>query len=278
MVDPEHRGISVRRQCELLDLPRSSFYYEPTPETEENLLLMCKIDEQYLQRPAMGSRAMTLWLVRQGYAVNRKRVQRLMRNMGLAGIARKRNLSVANKAHKVFPYLLRDLPITRVNQVWSTDITYIPVQGGYAYLCAVIDWHSRYVLAWELSNTLDAAFCVRAVERAMVQYGVPEIFNTDQGCQFTSEAFVGMLERHKVRISMDGKGRALDNVFIERLWRTVKYEEVYLRHYLSLVDAHAHLDSFFTFYNQQRPHQGLGGQTPAELFLHALPTAVSLSS
>lgn len=237
---------------------------------------MRKIDEQYLKRPAMGSRAMTMWLARQGHVVNRKRIQRLMRAMGLCGMHRKRNLSVANKAHKVFPYLLRDLPITRVNQVWSTDITYIPVQGGNAYLCAVIDWHSRYVLAWELSNTLDAAFCVRAVQRAMTQHAVPEIFNTDQGCQFTSEAFVGMLENAGVKISMDGKGRALDNVFIERLWRTVKHEEVYLRQYLSLVDAHAHLDSFFCFYNEERPHRNLGGLVPKEVFLPSVPMAAGL--
>lgn len=266
MIDPEHQTLSVSRQCELLDLPRSSFYYESKPETEENLHLMRRIDERYMQRPATGSRAMTLWLERQGHEVNRKRIQRLMRNMGLAGMARKRNLSVANKAHKVFPYLLRGLKITRVRQVWSTDITYIPVQGGYAYLCAVIDWHSRYVLAWELSNTLDASFCIRAVERAIAQYGVPEIFNTDQGCQFTSEAFISTLEKHRIQISMDGKGRAIDNVFIERLWRTVKYEEVYLRQYLSLVDAHSHLDSFFRFYNEDRPHQGIGGHVPKDLF------------
>ena len=173
-------------------------------------------------------------------------------------------------------YLLRNLPIHRVNQVWSTDITYIPVQGGYAYLCAVIDWHSRYVLSWELSNTFDAAFCVRAVERAMAQHGVPEIFNTDQGCQLTSEAFIGMLEKAKVKISMDGKGRALDNVFIERLWRTVKHEEVYLRQYLSLVDAHAHLDSFFCFYNDERPHRNLGGFVPKEVFLPSVPMAAGL--
>jgi len=276
VIDPEHEQLSVSRQCELLELPRSSFYYEPKPETEENLRLMRKIDEQYLQRPAMGSRAMALWLGRQGHEVNRKRIQRLMRNMGLAGMARKRNLSVANKAHKVFPYLLRGLEITRVRQVWSTDITYIPVQGGYAYLCAVIDWHSRYVLSWELSNTLDASFCIRAVERAIAQHGTPEIFNTDQGCQFTSEAFIATLEKRGIRISMDGKGRAIDNVFIERLWRTVKYEEVYLRQYLSLVDAHAHLDSFFRFYNEERPHQGIGGRVPMELFLPSLPMVASL--
>jgi len=271
VIDPEHQSLSVSRQCELLDLPRSSFYYEPKPETEENLQLMRKIDERYMQRPATGSRAMMLWLERQGHEVNRKRIQRLMRNMGLAGMARKRNLSVANKAHKVFPYLLRGLKITRVRQVWSTDITYIPVEGGYAYLCAVIDWHSRYVLAWELSNTLDASFCIRAVERAIALHGIPEIFNTDQGCQFTSEAFISTLEKHRIQISMDGKGRAIDNVFIERLWRTVKYEEVYLRQYLSLVDAHAHLDSFFRFYNEDRPHQGIDGHVPKELFFATKP-------
>lgn len=273
MIDREDKSLSVRKQCKLLGLPRSTIYYEAVPETEDNLQLMKQIDEQYTKRPAMGSRAMTGWLGRRGHGVNRKRTQRLMQTMGLAGMRRKRNLSIANKNHRKFPYLLRDYKIDRPNQVWSTDITYIPLQGGYAYLTAVIDWHSRYVLSWELSNTLDASFCIRALERALKQYGRPEIFNTDQGCQFTSEAFIEVLESRGIQISMDGKGRALDNVFIERLWRSVKHEEVYLRQYSCMVDAYANLEDYFRFYNTERPHQALGRSVPYEVY-HALEANV----
>jgi putative transposase len=218
---------------------------------------------------------MTRWLRRQNHDVNRKRVQRLMRAMGLEAIYRKPNLSRAQPGHRIYPYLLRDLAVTRPNQVWATDITYVPVQGGYAYLCAVIDWHSRCVLAWELSNTLDAGFCVRAVQRALAAHGTPEIFNSDQGCQFTSAEFTGLLLARGVKLSMDGKGRCLDNVFVERLWRTVKYEEVYLKSYVSLVDAHAQLDRFFRFYNERRAHASLADATPAEVYKAMLPVAVN---
>lgn len=275
MIEPAHPGLSVARQCELLGLPRASYYHRPQPERAANLRLMRLIDETYLAYPFYGSRQMTRWLRRQGERVNRKRVQRLMREMGLEAIYRKPNLSHPGAGHRVYPYLLRGLNVTRPNQVWATDITYVPVQGGYAYLCAVIDWHSRYVLAWELSNTLDASFCVRAVQRAIAIHGAPEIFNTDQGCQFTSAEFTQPLLALGVKLSMDGKGRALDNVFVERLWRTVKYEEVYLKSYVSLVDAHAQLDRYFRFYNERRPHSSLHDATPAETYRSVLPAAVN---
>ena len=244
MIEPDHRALPVTRQCELLGLPRASYYHRPQPKPAEDRRLMRLIDETYLAFPFFGSRQMTRWLRRQGERINRKRVQRLMRVMGLEAIYQKPNLSRAQPGHRIYPYLLRKLAVTRPNQVWATDITYVPVHGGYAYLCAVIDWHSRYVLAWELSNTLDASFCARAVQRAIDAHGAPEILNSDQGCQFTSAEFTEPLLALGVKLSMDGKGRCLDNVFVERLWRTVKYEEVYLKSYVSLVDAHGQLDRF----------------------------------
>jgi putative transposase len=266
MVEPSHPKISVSRQCQLLALPRSTRYHQPKPVSEKTLLLMQQIDELYMQHPFYGARQMARALKRLGYEVGRKRVGRLMRVMGLEAIYRKPNLSRANAAHPVYPYLLRGLVVERPNQVWATDITYIPVQGGYAYLCAVIDWHSRCVLSWELSNTLDAAFCVRVLNTALKRHGKPEIFNTDQGCQFTSAEFTGVLKEHGVKISMDGKGRCLDNVFVERLWRSVKYEEVYLRSYADLVEAERHLRAYFKFYNESRPHSVHDGQTPSEVY------------
>jgi putative transposase len=276
MIEPVHPKLSVTRQCELLGLPRSSFYYQPQPVSAEQLRLMRAIDELYLAYPFYGSRQMTRALRREGYGViGRKRVQRLMRLMGLEAIYQKPNLSRANAAHKIYPYLLRKLAVTRPNQVWATDITYVPIQGGFIYLCAVIDWFSRRVLAWELSNTLDAAFCVRAVERAIANHGAPEIFNTDQGCQFTSVEFTRPLLDLRVKLSMDGKGRALDNVFVERLWRTVKYERLYLFNYVSLVDVHASLEVYFEFYNHRRPHSSLDDRTPDEAYRSPLPQAVN---
>jgi len=266
MIEPQHRKISVRRQCQLLALPRSSLYYLVQPESDDDLRLMREIDELHMLYPFFGSRQVMRWLRRQVESINRKRVQRLMRRLGLEAIYRKPNLSRANAAHRIYPYLLRNLTVDRANQVWATDITYIPVQGGYAYLCAVIDWHSRCVLAWELSNTLDATFCVRALERALAEHGTPEIFNTDQGCQFTSDGFTSVLLAHGIKISMDGKGRCLDNVFVERLWRTVKYEEIYIKSYDTLLDAHAQLQAYFRFYNQHRPHSTHDGATPAEVY------------
>lgn len=276
MIEPAHPKLTVSRQCELLGLPRSSFYYEPRPVSPEQLELMRAIDELYLAYPFYGSRQMTRALHREGYEViGRKRVQRLMRLMGLEAIYQKPNLSRPNVAHKIYPYLLRNLAVTRANQVWAADITYVPIQGGFIYLCAVIDWFSRRVLAWELSNTLDATFCVRAVERAIAEHGVPEIFNTDQGCQFTSLEFTQPLLDLGVKLSMDGKGRALDNVFVERLWRTVKYERLHLFSYVSLVDVHASLEVYFEFYNRRRPHSSLGDRTPDEAYRSLLPQAVN---
>ena len=266
MIEREHPKLSVVRQCELLALPRSTCYHRPQPPSEADLGLMRVIDETYLAYPFFGSRQMTRWLQREGYVVNRKRVRRLMRVMGLTAIYRRPNLSKKTAAHPIYPYLLRGLAVERSNQVWATDITYIPVQGGFIYLCAVIDWHSRKVLAWELSNTLDASFCARAVQRATATYGAPEIFNTDQGSQFTSAEFTQPLLAAGVRLSMDGKGRCLDNVFVERLWRSVKYEEVYLRRYETMIDAHAHLETYFQFYNHRRPHSAHGRQTPDEVY------------
>lgn len=275
MIDAEHPQLSVTRQCQLLGLPRSTYYHVAQPEPDENLRLMRVIDEVYTESPFFGSRQMTRWLRRQGHRVSRKRVQRLMRLLELEAIYQKPHLSRAHAAHPVYPYLLRDLVVDRPNQVWATDITYIPIQGGYVYLCAVLDWHRRRVLAWELSNTLDASFCVRAVQRAIAEFGPPEIFNTDQGCQFTSAEFTQPLLARNVKLSMDGKGRCLDNVFVERLWRTVKYEEVYLKGYVSMVDAHAQLERFFRFYNHQRPHSTHGGLTPDEVYREPVPAAVN---
>jgi putative transposase len=275
MIDSRHPQLTVTRQCQLLGLPRSTYYHVPVPESDENLRLMRVIDAVYTESPFFGSRQMMRWLRRQGYRISRKRVRRLMRLLDLEAIYEKPSLSRANQAHPVYPYLLRDLVVDRPNQVWATDITYLPVQGGFAYLCAVLDWYSRRVLAWELSNTLDASFCVRAVARAIAQFGPPEIFNTDQGCQFTAAEFTQPLLDHGVQLSMDGKGRCLDNVFVERLWRSVKYEEVYLKSYVSMVDAHAQLDRYFRFYNQRRPHSAHDGRTPDEAYRQPLLAAVN---
>lgn len=258
--------LPVTRQCKLLDLPRSTFYHAPKPVSEEDLELMRRIDRCHLAHPYYGSRRIRDWLEDEGYPINRKRVQRLMRAMGLAALYPKRNLSLANQAHKVYPYLLRGLAIDRPNQVWATDITYIPMARGFVYLVAIMDWYSRRVLAFRVSNTLDTSFCVEALNEAIETYGTPEIFNTDQGSQFTSEDFTGVLKRHDIRISMDGKGRWVDNVFVERLWRSVKYEEVYLRAYDSIGDARASLGRYFAFYNAKRRHQSLDRQTPDSVY------------
>jgi putative transposase len=256
--------LSVRRQCELLGLARSTLYYEPAPETAENLKLMRLIDEQYTRCPFYGSRRIARWLVRQGHEVNRKRVQRLMGVMGLEAIYPKPNLS-AGRGHKVYPYLLRDVAIERVNQVWSADITYVPLPGGFMYLAATIDWFSRYVITWKLSNTLDGSFCQDMLEEALGR-GTPEVFNTDQGVQFTAGAWTGRLERAGVSVSMDGRGRCLDNVFVERLWRSVKYEDVYLKGYEQVPELEGGLRAYFGFYNTERLHQSLDYRTPAEVY------------
>ena len=264
-MDRRHPSLSVVRQCRLLGISRSGLYYQPAGMSQEDLALMKMIDRQYLATPFYGARRLAAWLRKQGYRVNRKRVRRLMQVMGLKAIYRRPRTSTPAPGHKIYPYLLSGMEITRPNQVWAADITYIPMARGFLYLVAIIDWYSRYVLSWQLSNTLDAGFCVEALEEAL-RKGRPEISNTDQGAQFTAEAFTEMLEKQGVRISMDGKGRYSDNLFVERLWRTVKYEEVYLKAYQDGRAARTGIGDYFRFYNTQRPHQALGYLTPAEVY------------
>jgi putative transposase len=268
LIESSHPQFSIRRQCELLGLNRSSFYYEPARETIEDLRLMRRIDEQYLRTPFFGSRRMAAWLTREGDVVDRKRVKRLMGLMGPEAIHPGPRTTVPNPDHKVYPYLLRGVKIERRDQVWSSDITYIPMDKGFMYLTAVIDWYSRYVLSWSLSNSLDGRFCLEALEEAL-RGGRPEIFNTDQGVQYTARSFTGRLESAGVSVSMDGRGRALDNVFVERLWRSLKYEEVYLKDYRSVAELESGLMSWFRFYNHERPHQSLEYRTPAEVYQEA---------
>ena len=260
--------LSIRRQCELSGVNRAWVYQPPKgllPDDEE-LLLMRMIDEAYTQRPFYGSRRMVMHLKTKGHQVNRKRVQRLMRHMGLAGMAPGPNTSKGHPAHKVYPYLLRGVDVVRPNQVWSTDVTYVRLDRGFAYLVAIIDWYSRKVLSWRLSNTLDASFCVDCLEEALRHHGQPEIFNTDQGVQFTCKAFTGVLKREEIAISMDGRGRALDNIFVERLWRSVKYEDIYLKGYATMTELTLGLTEYFSFYNDERPHQSLGYLTPNTVY------------
>jgi putative transposase len=260
----------------LLDISRSGLYYQPKGISEEDLTLMKLIDRQYLATPFYGARKIAAWLKSQGHRVNRKRVRRLMRIMGLQAIYRRPRTSKSASGHKIYPYLLTGMKITRPNQVWAADITYIPMTRGFLYLVAIIDWYSRYVLSWRLSNTMDASFCVEALDEALKK-GQPDIFNTDQGAQFTSEAFTKLLKQHGVKISMDGKGSYNDNLFIERLWRTVKYEEVYLKAYQDGRDARISLSNYFRFYNTERPHQTHGYRTPAEVFNTTLVESISSS-
>jgi len=264
LIELEHPQISIRRQCELLDLNRSTLYYQPASESAYNLHLMRLLDEQYLRTPFYGWPRMTASLRRQGYDVNPKRVRRLMQKMGLQALYPKPKTSVAETGHKIYPYLLRGLAIVRPNQVWSADITYIPMPQGFMYLVAIMDWFSRYVLAWQLSNTLDGYFCLDVLQQALSQEQ-PDVFNTDQGAQFTAHDFTACLEKANIRISMDGRGRALDNIFIERLWRSVKYEDIYLKDYATVSQLEAGLADYFQLYNHQRPHQSLGYLTPVEV-------------
>ena len=270
MIDRDYR-LSVSRQCQVLGLPRSTAYYQPVPVSAEALALMRRIDELHLEIPSAGSRTLRTFLRKDGHRLGRQRVRRLMRKMGLEAIYRKPNLSRRHAAHPIYPYLLRHLRIDRSNQVWATDITYIPMRRGFVYLVAIMDWYSRRVLAWRLSNTLSTDFCVEALEEAIARYGAPEIFNTDQGCQFTSAEFTDVLKARDIRISMDGKGCWRDNVFIERLWRTVKYEEVYLKAYDTVSAAKASLGTFFEYYNRRRPHQSLDDETPDAIYFAGLP-------
>jgi putative transposase len=260
-----HKQLTVTRQCELLGLPRSTWYYGGEDESAEDLELMRLLDGQYLETPFYGSRRMTLWLCSRGFEVNRKRVQRLMRLMGLEAIYPHRQTSMPDKQHKIYPYLLRNVLIERVDQVWSADITYVPMRRGFMYLIAVLDWHSRYVISWQLSNTLDGDFCVSALQEAL-NLNRPEVFNTDQGAQFTARAFVEVLEGAEIAISMDGRGRCLDNVFIERLWRTLKYEDIYLRGYETVRELELGLERYFDFYRYRRPHMALNNLTPWDVY------------
>lgn len=255
--------ISISEQCRMLGVSRSAYYYEPTPETKENLEIMRRIDELYTDHPAWGSRKMRDRLILEGRKVNRKRIQRLMRLMGIEAIYPKKNLSKPNLEHRVYPYLLRGLEINRPNQVWCTDITYIRLQHGFVYLVAVLDWYSRKVLSWDLSTTLDTHFCIDALDEALRHHGKPDIFNTDQGCQFTSDSFTKKLSSEGIRISMDGKGRAKDNIVVERFWRSLKYEEVYLKEYESVTECRENLQWYIDKYNNFRPHASLNGHTPS---------------
>jgi putative transposase len=266
MIELGSRPLSIRRQCELIGLNRATFYHVPATASAFNLQLMRLIDEQYTETPFYGWPRMTAYLRRLGLAVNHKRIQRLMRTMGLQAVYPKPRTSATARDHKIYPYLLGAVAMSRPNQVWSTDITYVRMAKGFMYLVAIIDWWSRYVLAWQLSNTLDVAFCLEALDMALVQ-GCPEIFNTDQGVQFTSLAFTSRLERAGVAISMDGRGRALDNIFVERLWRTVKYEDIYLKDYATVPALEAGLERYFMFYNHERLHQSLAYRTPAEVHM-----------
>ena len=270
MIEPNHKKISVVRQCELLSLSRSSYYYVSGKDDGYNRILMNLIDEQYTRTPFYGVAKMTAWLHRQGHFVNQKRVRRLMRLMGLEALYPKPNLSKVSPAHKKYPYLLKNMVIDHPDQVWTADITYIRMQQGFIYLVAIMDWYSRYVLSWEISITLDASFCNEAMERAL-QSSQPEIMNTDQGVQFTSTVFIGILEDKNISISMDDRGRAFDNIFVERLWRSVKYEEVYLHQYTTVSEARHNLERYFHFYNTERPHQALDYRTPYELYFKEQP-------
>jgi len=266
MIEPEHPSLSVARQCELVSISRSGFYYQPVGETPLNLELMRLIDAQFLETPWYGSRQMVRHLRREGYSIGRKRIRRLMAKMGLAPIYQRPRTTVPHPEHRVFPYLLRDVAIDRPNQVWCADLTYIPMRRGFLYCVAVMDWATRKVLAWRVSNTMDVEFCIEALQEAMARFGRPEIFNTDQGSQFTSPRFTGVLQAAGVRISMDGRGRWMDNVFIERLWRSLKYECVYLHAFETGSELRAGLSCWISYYNARRPHSALAGRTPDEAY------------
>lgn len=273
-MEPEPQLISVRRQCQLLGLSRSGLYYQPVEESPENLAFMRLLDEQYTRTPFYGVLRMTAWLKQQGYEVNAKRVRRLLRLMGLEAIYPKPHISRAAAEHRIYPYLLKDVVIDSADHVWSADITYIRLRQGFVYLVAIMDWYSRYVLAWEVSVTLDSSFCLSALERAL-RVTQPAIFNTDQGGQFTSQVFTGRLLADGIQISMDGRGRAFDNIFVERLWRSVKYEEVYLKDYRDVQESINSLGGYFAFYNHERLHQSLDYRTPAVVYRHSKAMAAA---
>lgn len=274
MMDRTH-ALPVVRQCQLLGVARSTAYYQPTPVSAAKLALMRRLDELHLRYPFAGARMLRDLLRHEGHAVGRRHVATLMRRMGLAAVYRTPALSRRHPAHRIYPYLLRELDIVRPNHVWAADITYIPMRRGFVYLFAVLDWASRRVLAWRLSNTLTTDFCLEAVQEAITRYGIPTIFNTDQGCQFTSQEFTGLLTHHGIQISMDGKGCWRDNVVVERLWKSLKYEEVYLHAYETISAAHQSLERYLTFYNQTRPHQALDGRTPDRVYWENRPAQPS---
>ena len=269
MIDKNHIQMSIAEQCHLLNIHRSGLYYKPCMESEENLCIMRLLDEQYFKTPFYGVRRLTAWLQMLGYKINRKRVRRLMGIMGWETIFRAPRTSDPDKQHKVYPYLLKGLAITRVNQVWATDITYVPMRKGFMYLCAIIDIHTRYVINWSISNTMTADWCKEVLQQAIEQHGKPEIFNSDQGSQFTSNLFTDYLEKNEIQISMDGKGRAIDNIYMERLWRTVKYEHIYLHAPADGVALYEGLQEYFTFYNTERLHQSLGYRAPESVYKQA---------
>jgi putative transposase len=272
MINREH-PLPIAKQCLALNLPRSTAYYKPCPLPENDLAIMQRMDKLHRDYPFAGSRMLRDMLLLEGYKIGRRHVRTLMSKMDIHAVYRKPNTSLANKQHKIYPYLLKDLVIDKPNEVFACDITYIPMAKGFVYLMAVIDWYTRRVMAWRLSNTLTTDFCLEALDEAITRYGVPKIFNTDQGSQFTSEAFTTRLKEYGIQISMDGKGRWVDNVFVERLWRSVKYEEVYLKAYASMAEAKQGLRRYFSFYNSQRPHQGLNGKTPDDVYFSGfLPT------
>ena len=272
MVEPDN-PVSMRRQCELLRLNRSGLYYEPVATADEELAMMKRIDELHLKYPFYGSRKVTLELRNEGRVINRKRVQRLMRLMDIASVAPQPNTSKPAPEHAVYPYLLRNVTVSRPNHVWAADITYIPMAHGFIYLVAIMDWYSRRVLSWRVSTTMESDFCVDALQEALERFGQPEVFNTDQGSQFTSDAFTGELLGRGIKVSMDGRGRYLDNIFVERLWRSLKYEEVYLYAYDTVVEARKRIGGYFHFYNEDRFHAALGNQTPTAFYEGLVPVA-----
>ena len=276
LVDGAHPKLSIKRQCELLEVSRSGYYYQPQPISSEEQTLLRLLDEQYLKTPFYGTRRMTAHLKTLGFDVNRKRVRRLMHQLGLQTLYPKPNLSKAAKQHPTYPYLLRNLAITHANQVWSTDITYLPVLKGHFYLVAIMDWYSRKVLSWRVSNTLDVAFCVDALKAAMEVHDKPEIFNSDQGSQFTSTEFTQCLKEAEIKISMDGRGRCHDNIFIERLWRSVKYELIYIKEFKDGKELIKEVNEWFIWYNHERLHQSLEYQTPNQFYLESLETDLTL--
>ena len=269
MIEPNHAEISISSQCDLLTISRSSFYYKPKCNSEENLQIMRFLDEQYFKTPFYGTLRLTALLAENGFCVNKKRVRRLMKLIHWQTIYREPRTTICDKSHYKYPYLLKGLKIERTNQVWAMDITYIPMRTGFMYLVAIIDLHSRYVVGWSLSNSMTAEWCAEVLDEAILKFGKPEIFNTDQGSQFTSEVFVNVLKNNEIQISMDGKGRALDNIFIERLWKSVKYENIYLNVYETGIDLHKGLTSYFKFYNNERLHQSLDYETPAKKYNNA---------